>query len=91
MVWSAIVVGIAVAAGILALGFIVLAVAAAIGLVSWILFAVLRRFDSRFGDRFGNRHDDRRPDIEIITARGETLDGGDLGVVPDDDSRSPRR
>jgi len=79
MLWSAIVLGIAVAVGIVAVGFVVLAVAAMIGIAAWLVFAVLRWIgggdpDSGFGvGRAGGGGP--RPTVEIITMRGETLPG----------------
>lgn len=98
-VWSAIVLGIAIAGGIVALGLIVLVVAAAVGLAAWLIFAALRAFDRRrFGPRRGGINggaDDGAPGprIEIITASGETLDGGHAEEVDrgsDADTLRPR-
>lgn len=86
MTWGAILLGIALIAGIVAIGFIVLAIAALVGIAAGLVFALLRWIERQGGtgtprgDRGGTR-------IEIITARGETLDGGIAGSADDDDRR----
>jgi hypothetical protein len=95
MVWAAIVLGVAVAIGFLAVGLIVVAVAALVGLAAWLIFAILRTFELR-GDAGTGPAESSRPRIEIITVRGETLDGGVATEtspdrrLPGDDLAPPR-
>lgn len=92
-IWAAIVLGVAIAVGLLAVGLVVVAVAAVVGVAAWLIFAILRRFDPR-----GNVGTDEttRPRVEIITVRGETLDGGEIVEaspdrrLPGDDLSPPR-
>jgi hypothetical protein len=92
-IWAAIVLGVAVAIGLLAVSVIVVAIAAVVGVAAWLIFAILRRFDRR-----GNVGTDEttRPRVEIITVRGETLDGGEVVEaspdrrLPGDDLSPPR-
>jgi hypothetical protein len=92
-IWAAIVLGVAIAVGLLAVGLIVAAVAAVVGIAAWLIFAILRSFD-----RSANVGTDEtaRPRVEIITVRGETLDGGEVVEaspdrrLPGDDLSPPR-
>ena len=92
-IWAAIVLGVAVAVGLLAVGLVVVAVAAVVGVAAWVIFAILRSFD-RSRDPGGD--DTTRPRVEIITVRGETLDGGEIVEaspdrrLPGDDLSPPR-
>jgi hypothetical protein len=86
MAWGAVLLGIALIAGIVAIGFVVLAVAALVGVAAGLVFALLRWIE-RQGGIGPARRDDGRTRIEIITARGETLDGGVAGTAEDDDPR----
>ncbi|MEX1109451.1 MAG: hypothetical protein WEC00_11095 [Dongiaceae bacterium] len=70
MVWCAIVAAVAIAIGILAVGFIVLAIAAVIGIAAGILLTALRWFERQRGNKNsgGGFADPRGPSgIEIIT------------------------
>jgi hypothetical protein len=86
--WGAILLGIAIIAGIVAIGAVVLAIAALVGIAAGLVFALLRWIE-RQGGAAGPGGDDGGTRIEIITARGETLDGGALETA--DDDRRPFR
>lgn len=92
-IWAAVVLGVAVAVGLLAVGLVVVAVAAIVGVAAWVIFAILRTFDRR-GDVGAD--DTAGPRVEIITVRGETLDGGEIVEaspdrrLPGDDLSPPR-
>jgi len=94
-IWAAIVLGVAIAVGLLAVSMIVVAVAAVVGIGAWLIFAILRSFERRRGGNAGV-DETMQPRVEIITVRGETLDGG--GIVeaspdrrlPGDDLSPPR-
>ncbi|MEX0810484.1 MAG: hypothetical protein WD044_17315 [Dongiaceae bacterium] len=76
MVWCAIIAAVAIAIGILAVGFIVLAIAAVIGIAAGILLTALRWFERQRGTKpAGGFSDPRGPSgIEIITLPRERPD-----------------
>ena len=92
-IWAAIVLGVAIAVGLLAVGLVVVAVAAVVGVAAWVIFAILRSFERR---RDPGVDEAMQPRVEIITVRGETLDGGDIVEaspdrrLPGDDLSPPR-
>ena len=92
-IWAAIVLGVAIAVGLLAVGLVVVAVAAVVGVAAWLIFAILRSFDR---NRNVGTDETTRPRVEIITVRGETLDGGEIVEaspdrrLPGDDLSPPR-
>jgi hypothetical protein len=73
MFWCAVILVVAVAIGILAVGFIVLAVAAVLGVAAGLLLAALRWFERRRGSRAGE-------DFAGLRNR----DGIDFGMLPDE-------
>ncbi len=88
MIAAAIALGVAVAVGLLAVGLVVVAVASVVGLGAWLVFALLRTFGRT--DAAGAASDDMAgPRIEIITVRGETLDGGVATTEASPDRRLP--
>ncbi|MDZ4737815.1 MAG: hypothetical protein SGJ07_15850 [Rhodospirillaceae bacterium] len=86
MVWCAIVAAVAIAIGILAVGFIVLAIAAVIGIAAGILLTALRWFDRQRGNKgsSGGFNDPRGPSgIEIVTLPRERPGAGRPTPAPD--------
>ncbi|MEX2201333.1 MAG: hypothetical protein WD711_08075 [Dongiaceae bacterium] len=79
MFWCAVILVVAVAIGILAVGFIVLAVAAVIGVAAGLLLAALRWFERRRGSRASEDF-----------AGPSDRDGIDFGMLPGE-RRDPDR
>ena len=81
MFWCAVILVVAVAIGILAVGFIVLAIAAVIGVAAGLLLAALRWFDRRrgnaAGDEFAGPRDRDGIDFGVLPGQGRNHTGSD--------------
>jgi hypothetical protein len=79
MFWCAVILIVAVAIGILAVGFIVLAVAAVIGVATGLILATLRWFErrrsSRAGEDFAGPRDRNGIDFDMLRVEPHDSDG----------------